>query len=109
MRQILNVNENPGSFPAPRSDGGKCGAYLAAVKLLQDMGIEKTDSLEAEFIRRFGSLKCGDLRKSGQRAYPTAPGCPGERYLTIKERRSSPARIMGKRCLRSEGVVSHKN
>ena len=85
MRQILNVNENPGSIPAPRSDGGKCGAYLAAVKLLQDMGIEKTDSLEAEFVRRFGSLKCGDLRKS------------------------SPARSMGKRCLRSEGFVSHKN
>ena len=68
MRQILNVNENPGSIPAPRSDGGKCGAYLAEVKLLQDMGIEKTDILEAEFIRRFGSLKCGGLRKSG-------PGC----------------------------------
>ena len=63
-----DVNKNPGSIPAPRSDGGKCGAYLSAVKLLQDMGVEKTDNLEAEFLKRFGSLKCGDLRRNG-------PGC----------------------------------
>lgn len=60
-----DVNKKPGSIPAPRSDGGKCGTYLAAVKLLQDMGIEKTDDFETEFLRRFGSLKCGDLRRSG--------------------------------------------
>ena len=63
-----DVNKNPGSIPAPRSDGGKCGAYLSAVKLLQDMGVEKTEKLEAEFLKRFGSLKCGDLRRNG-------PGC----------------------------------
>jgi len=32
------------------------------------MGIEKTDNFEAEFLKRFGSLKCGDLRRNG-------PGC----------------------------------
>ena len=63
-----DVNKNPGSIPAPRSDGGKCVAYLSAVKLLQDMGVEKTEKLEAEFLKRFGSLKCGDLRRNG-------PGC----------------------------------
>lgn len=63
-----DVNKNPGSIPEPRSDGGKCGAYLSAVKLLQDMGVEKTEKLEAEFLKRFGSLKCGDLRRNG-------PGC----------------------------------
>ena len=62
-----DVNKNPGSIPAPRSDGGKCGAYLSAVKLLQDMGVEKTEKLEAEFLKRFGSIKCGDLRRNGPR------------------------------------------
>ena len=35
---------------------------------MQDMGIEKTDNLETAFMKRFGSLKCGDLRRNG-------PGC----------------------------------
>ena len=61
---FTDVNPNPGSIPAPRSDGGKCGAYLAGIKLLNDMGKGNTEKFEEEFLKRFGSIKCGELRKS---------------------------------------------
>ena len=50
--------------PVPRSEGGKCGAYLAGIKLLNDMGKGNTEKFEEEFLKRFGSIKCGELRKS---------------------------------------------
>lgn len=28
---FTDVNPNPGLIPAPRSDGGKCGAYLEGI------------------------------------------------------------------------------
>ena len=59
-----DINSNPGAIPAPRGDGGKCGAYLAGIKLLNDMGKGDTEKFEKEFSGRFGSIKCGELRKS---------------------------------------------
>lgn len=59
-----DINTNPGSIPAPRGDGGKCGACLAGIKLLNDMGKCDTERFEKEFLGRFGSIKCGELRKS---------------------------------------------
>ena len=61
---FTDVNPNPGLIPAPRSDGGKCGAYLAGIKLLNDMGKGNTEKFEEEFLKRFRSIKCGELRKS---------------------------------------------
>ena len=61
---FADKNMNPGSIPAPRSDGGKCGAYLAGIKLLGDMEKGDTERFEKEFLSRFGSIKCGELRKS---------------------------------------------
>ena len=61
---FTDVNPNPGLISAPRSDGGKCGAYLAGIKLLNDMGKGNTEKFEEEFLKRFGSIKCGELRKS---------------------------------------------
>ena len=58
---FAGVNPNKTEAPPPRSEGGKCGAYLAADKLLADMGIDRREELKAEFIRRFGSLQCSDL------------------------------------------------
>ena len=59
-----DVNSNPGPIPAPRSDGGKCGAYLAGIKLFNDMDAGDAKEFEKEFLNRFGSIKCGELRKS---------------------------------------------
>ncbi len=61
---FADINTNPGSIPAPRADGGKCGAYLAGIKLLNDMGKGDTQEFEKEFLSRFGSIKCGELRRS---------------------------------------------
>ncbi len=55
------VNPNMTQAPLPRSEGGKCGAVLAAEKVLHDMGIEKTEEVEKEFLKRFGSLNCLEL------------------------------------------------
>ena len=52
-----------GSAPAPRSEGGKCGAVLSAEKVLQQQGME-IEGFDAEFMEQYGSLKCGELRKA---------------------------------------------
>ena len=55
-----DVNANYGSIPAPRSEGGKCGAVLSAEKTLREMGIE--NDFDQRFEEEFGSLKCMVLR-----------------------------------------------
>ena len=57
-----DVNPNPGAIPKPRSDGGKCGAVLAAEQLLRDMGID--GDFDQRFTEHYGSLKCADLRRT---------------------------------------------
>ena len=43
-----------GKVPAPRSEGGKCGAVLAAEKLINEMGLgDEKVSFEREFRRLF--------------------------------------------------------
>lgn len=59
-----DINPAPGPVPAPRSEGGKCGAVLAAEKLLRQMGLGEAD-FDRRFAETFGSLKCGELRKRG--------------------------------------------
>ena len=56
-----DVNKQMTSAPAPRSEGGKCGAVLSAEKVLRETGTGKIDEFEQEFIRQFGSLKCFEL------------------------------------------------
>jgi len=56
-----DVNPAPGAAPAPRSEGGQCGAVLAAKKLMRDMGIE--GDVEQYFLEAFGALKCAELRR----------------------------------------------
>ncbi len=51
-----------GTAPAPRSEGGKCGAVLAGEKVLEQLGMDKT-AFEERFLELFGSLKCAELRR----------------------------------------------
>ncbi|MBR5743045.1 MAG: hypothetical protein IKX85_04520 [Clostridia bacterium] len=53
-----------GQAPLPRSEGGKCGAVLAAEKLLTEAGGDVA-SFDGEFLTLFPSLKCADLRRAG--------------------------------------------
>lgn len=50
-----------GKAPAPRSEGGKCGAVLAAEKLIREMGIGDPLAFDEAFQAQYGSLKCGEL------------------------------------------------
>ena len=52
-----------GTAPAPRSEGGKCGAVLAGEKVLAQLGLD-TASFDDKFVEQFGSLKCAELRKA---------------------------------------------
>lgn len=61
---LCDINPNPGAAPVPRSEGGKCGAVLAAEKVLREMGRD-TIRFDQAFMEQFGSLKCGELRRNG--------------------------------------------
>jgi len=64
-----NINTfGDGQIPAPRSEDGKCGAVLTAEKLIREMKLGDPSDFDAEFERRYGSLKCGELlKKYGRR------------------------------------------
>lgn len=59
-----SVNPNKTTPPKPRSEGGKCGAVLAAEQVIREMGgtQEQVDEFEKEFAAKYGSLKCAELR-----------------------------------------------
>ena len=48
--------------PKPRTEGGKCGAVLAAEKIIRERGLGDTAHFDREFLNLYGSLKCADLR-----------------------------------------------
>lgn len=50
-----------GKSPIPRSEGGKCGAVLAAEKVIKELGMDPT-GFDNMFLEKFGSLKCAELR-----------------------------------------------
>ena len=57
-------NKNATEPPVPRSEGGKCGAVLAAEQIIREMkgSQDKVEDFDRQFAERFGSLKCGELR-----------------------------------------------
>ncbi len=59
-------NDND-EIPAPRSIDGKCGAVLAAEKVLKKKGINNIEEFEEKFIKELGSIKCIELlsKKTG--------------------------------------------
>jgi len=52
-----------GTAPIPRSEGGKCGAVLAAEKMLKQLGLDSA-AFDRQFERQFGSLRCDELRRT---------------------------------------------
>lgn len=56
------VNSYRTSAPMPRSEGGKCGAVLAAEKVMREMNIGDVTDFDREFEQRYGSLNCAELR-----------------------------------------------
>ena len=63
-KAFADVNKNMTSAPFPRSEGGKCGAVLAAEKVLRETGTDRIDEFEQLFLEQFGSLKCGELLRT---------------------------------------------
>ena len=57
---FADINPNSTSAPVPRSEGGKCGAVLAAEKVLSEMGVK--NDFEQRFLEKYGSVKCAALR-----------------------------------------------
>ena len=51
-----------GTAPVPRSEGGKCGAVLAAEKVIREMGMDAA-GFDQKFLDLFGSIKCAEHRR----------------------------------------------
>ena len=57
-----DVNSSFSSPPKPRDEGGKCGAVLAAEKVLGETGCsEEISVFEQSFQEKYGSLYCREL------------------------------------------------
>ena len=48
--------------PKPRSAGGKCGAYLAGLQVLNDLKPEAASAFTEKFLAETGSTECKVLR-----------------------------------------------
>ena len=59
----LAHNANTSKPPFPRSEGGKCGAVLAAEQFIRENGTEKdVEEFDRRFIEKYGHLTCFKLR-----------------------------------------------
>lgn len=63
-RAFSDVNSAAGNPPAPRSIAGKCGALLAAQKVLSDLGIRREGELERAFEKELGFVTCVELKRN---------------------------------------------
>ncbi len=62
--EIMGISESEAktSAPAPRSNGGKCGALLAAEMVMDRLSINGKDELEKKFAAENGAIECSKLR-----------------------------------------------
>ena len=57
-----------GDYPEPRSIEGKCGALLASLKILDELGYsDKKEEFENDFANEFDYNKCVELMKHDRR------------------------------------------
>ncbi len=54
------------SAPRPRSEGGKCGAYLAGCQLLSRLKPDAVEAFKARFLEENGAVDCVRLRLAGK-------------------------------------------
>jgi hypothetical protein len=57
-------DKNRTTPPRPRSEGGKCGAVLAAEQYIRENGggQKEIDEFEKKFIEKYNHLTCAELR-----------------------------------------------
>ncbi len=67
----ITAEEAKNTAPKPRSEGGKCGAFLAGKKIVERLKPEAAELYEQRFIEMNGQTECsslimehGKLRKS---------------------------------------------
>jgi len=63
----VSVDEAKRMAPRPRSEGGKCGAFLAARALLRQLRPEAAEAFERRFADLNGMTECSLLVKSHDR------------------------------------------
>ncbi len=61
FRDVNTIGD--GKVPAPRSIDSKCGAVLAAEKLIREMNLGDEGDFDGKFMETYGSLKCAELLK----------------------------------------------
>ena len=57
----MTPEEARSEAPKPRSEGGKCGAFLAGKKILEQLKPEAVDKYEQRYIELNGQTECSRL------------------------------------------------
>ena len=60
----LTGDEARKEAPAPRTEGGKCGAYLAGKRIIERLSSDKLDEFDRGFTNRYGNNECRALLAS---------------------------------------------
>ena len=62
----LSPEEAMRAAPRPRSEGGKCGAYLAGCQLVARLNPAAAEAFTARFQAENGAVECARLRQIGR-------------------------------------------
>jgi hypothetical protein len=57
----LSEDEARQIAPKPRAEGGKCGAYLAGRKILEQLKPEAAEEFDKRFVEIYGHTECSKL------------------------------------------------
>ena len=71
--------------PRPRSEGGKCGAFLAGKKVLEQLKPEAVPEYERRFIELYGQTECTKLLSLQNRLRKSCNDYVGDAARLVEE------------------------
>ena len=77
--------EAAGIAPAPRSEGGLCGAYLAGCRILEAVKPEALEEFKNRFFENNHETHCANLLKERRKIGKTCNDLVGETSKLIEE------------------------
>lgn len=81
----LSPMEAMRSAPKPRSERGKCGAFLAGKKILEQLKPEAVPEYERRFIETNGQVECARLVASHGRLRKSCNDYVGNAAILVEE------------------------
>ena len=81
----LSPSDAMRSAPKPRSEGGKCGAFLAGRKILEQLKPEAVLEYERRFIELNGQTECSSLVASHRQLRKSCNDYVGDAARLVEE------------------------